>query len=433
MELERLVAALVRRWWIVAAVGLLGALIGQIAEFSRSDLYTATATVETAPDRNVYGSETVLNRLVINEIATIGNAQLRQSVVEDLGAAGADIDPFLDLAVQQVPDTELVNLSVSASNEETAITAANSWALEYVTIVRERERDDRVDHLNEVSTQLSNAREERLRLDAALRDTVVVRRNGTVSTYTETVLREPELWDGIVKVDQEIQLLLQERTDAEVAVANVLDSSVTATAVGPIDPVRTGNGLGAFEGLLIGLSLAGAGVAVLSLGSMSHRAADQITNSVWPTSLRLSRSRFTLPRKKRRIEANISAVGTQILTRLPDTRLQVVSFASLGGSNTQKLKTELASNLRSRGYSVSLMGDDHAAAQSRSVEGMLDLLHATDSVLFADHDELQSKRFTGRIVTVVAIDEHRDSEHRTARQIAESLEVSDSVLTVVAR
>ena len=79
------------------------------------------------------------------------------------------------------------------------------------------------------------------------------------------------------------------------------------------------------------------------------------------------------------------------------------------------------------------MGDDHAAAQSRSVEGMLDLLHATDSVLFADHDELQSKRFTGRIVTVVAIDEHRDSEHRTARQIAESLEVSDSVLTVVAR
>ena len=54
-------------------------------------------------------------------------------------------------------------------------------------------------------------------------------------------------------------------------------------------------------------------------------------------------------------------------------------------------------------------------------------------MIFADHEDLQSRRFTGRIVTVVAIDEHRDREDLAANRIAESLEVSDSVLTVVAR
>ena len=125
MELERLVAALIRRWWVVAVVGLFGALLGLVAEGSREDAFTATASIEIAPNRNVYGSETVLNRLVINEIGTIGSVQLREEVVDGLGQIGEGIDPTSDLAVQQVPDTELVNVSVSASSEASAIAAAN--------------------------------------------------------------------------------------------------------------------------------------------------------------------------------------------------------------------------------------------------------------------------------------------------------------------
>ena len=130
---------------------------------------------------------------------------------------------------------------------------------------------------------------------------------------------------------------------------------------------------------------------------------------------------------------DVSAVGAQILARLPDTRLQVVSFAGVDKERTEDLKAALAQDLQARGYSVSLMGDQRSANQSRTVDGMLDLLHAEESVVFADLSELQSKRFTGRIMTVVAIDEHRDTEELVAQQISDSVEISDSVLTVVAR
>ncbi len=433
MELERLIAALIRRWWVVVALGFLGVLLGVVAETSREDSFTATASIEVAPNRNVYGSETVLNRFVINEIGTIGSSQLRSDVVASLGPAGVGIDPDLDLAVQQVPDTELVNVSVSAPNESNAIDATNRWAAAYVELVRERERGELEERLELVENELAAARSSRLTLDAALRETVIVRRSGTVSTYTETVLREPALWDGIVKIDQEIDLLVTERSAARLALGNVLDSKVASRAVGPITPVRTGNGLGPFEGLLMGLSVAVAAIAAATHGRMSRRAAGQITPSVWPTSLRLARRRFMLPWQTRKIDRNVTAVSTQILNRLPDTRLQVVSFAGIDPDRTQDLKAALANDLQRRGYSVSLMGDHRAAIKSRTVEGMLDLLHAEESVIFADIGELQSKNFSGRVVTVVAIDEHRDPEARAARQIAESLEISDSVLTVVSR
>lgn len=433
MELERLVAALIRKWWIVAALGFIGALFGIAAEGSRVDTFTATASIEIAPDRNVYGSETVLNRLVINEIGAIGSVQLRESVVDGLGEAGTGIDPMGDLAVQQVPDTELVNVSVSATNEASAIAAANSWAQAYVELVRERERGDLEERVQAVNNELQQARSERLSLDAELRETVIVRRSGTVSTYNETVLREPLLWDGIVKVDQEIGLLVAERAAAQLALANVLDSKIASTAVGPIDPVRSGNGLGPLQGLIIGLAAAVTVVAAVTHGRISLRAAGEITNSVWPTSLRLARHRFMLPWRKRKIVRNVNAVGTQILIRLPDTRLQVVSFAGIDPERTQVLKAALAEDLQRRGYSVSLMGDHRESIQSRTVEGMLDLLHAEESVIFADLGELQSKNFSGRIVTVVSVDEHRDPEKLAAKQIADSLEISDTVLTVVSR
>ena len=110
-----------------------------------------------------------------------------------------------------------------------------------------------------------------------------------------------------------------------------------------------------------------------------------------------------------------------------------MSFAGVDKERTEDLKAALAKDLQARGYSVSLMGDQRSANQSRTVDGMLDLLHAEESVVFADLGELQSKRFTGRIMTVVAIDEHRDTEELVAQQISDSVEISDSVLTVVAR
>ena len=433
MELERLLAAMKRRWWLIAALGVLGALAGLAADASRPDSFTATATVEVAPNRNVYGSETVLNRIVVNELGTIESLQMREDVVSSLGTVGQDIDPVEDLNAQQVTDTELVAVSVSASNQSLAITAANRWAETYVDFVRERERAELENQLEEANNNLDQARTDRLLLDAELREAVVVRPSNTVATYNETVLREPALWDSIVKLDQEIELFFGQRSSAELRLANVLDSRIVSTAAGPIDPLQQGNGLGPIQGALIALSLGVALVAIDAQGRMSLRAAGQITGSVWPTSLRLARHRFVLPWRRRKMARDVSAVGAQILARLPDTRLQVVSFAGVDKEGTEDLKAALAQDLQARGYSVSLMGDQRSANQSRTVDGMLDLLHAEESVVFADLGELQSKRFTGRIMTVVAIDEHRDTEELVAQQISDSVEISDSVLTVVAR
>lgn len=433
MELERLLAVLKRRWWLVIAASVLGAAVGWVAESSRNDVYTATATIQLAPDRNVYGSETVLNRLAVNEIAFIGTSALRDSLVDSLGVAGESIDPATDLNIQQVPDTDLLNISVSADDEQTAITAANTWAQTYVDLDQAQERAPLQERLAEATAALSEAREQRLALDSRVAELVVVR-EFNVSTYNETLLRDPELWDAIVKLDQDIIALTAERASAEVAIERVLDSSIAATALGPIEPTRNGNGLGPIHGLIIGFFVAVGFVAMAATESTSHRTVSNIAPApVWPSSLRLSRSKLLLPARKRKLARNLAAVSTQILNRLPDTRLQVVSFAGIDQSRTQHLKDALASDMGARGYSVSMMGDDNSSADSRSVDGLLDLLNADNSVVFADLEELRSKRFTGRIVTVVAVDEHRDSQQLVARQIADSLAVSDSVLTVVAQ
>ena len=433
MELERLVAALRRRLWLIALLGVIGALVGQLSENSRTDLFTATATIAIAPDLDVFGSETVLNRIVINEIATIGSIEVRNDVLEALGDDASQLDRDADFSVQQVPDTDLVNVSVSADNEEIAIAAANLWAQEYIDRTLVAERAVFENRLAQITADLRDARTDRLVLDGELLDAVVIREEGLVSTYFETLLREPDLWRDLVSIDQDINALVQQRSNAQIALANVLDSSIISTAVGPIEPTRTGNGLGLLEGLLIGLSLAVAVVGLTARDRVSHRAVDQFSESVWPTAVNIARRSFVLPWKTRKIRQDVSSVGTQVLTRLPDTKLQVVSFAGVDRERTQHLKMALASNLESRGYSVSLMGDDTATSESRTVDGILDLLNATDSVIFADQEELRSKRFSGRIVTVVAIDEHRDREDLVARQISESLEISDSVLTVVAK
>ena len=433
MELERLVAALRRRLWLIALLGVIGALVGQLSENSRTDLFTATATIAIAPDLDVFGSETVLNRIVINEIATIGSIEVRNDVLEALGDDASQLDRDADFSVQQVPDTDLVNVSVSADNEEIAIAAANLWAQEYIDRTLVAERAVFENRLAQITADLRDARTDRLVLDGELLDAVVIREQGLVSTYFETLLREPDLWRDLVSIDQDINALVQQRSNAQIALANVLDSSIISTAVGPIEPTRTGNGLGLLEGLLIGLSLAVAVVGLTARDRVSHRAVDQFSESVWPTAVNIARRSFVLPWKTRKIRQDVSSVGTQVLTRLPDTKLQVVSFAGVDRERTQHLKMALASNLESRGYSVSLMGDDTATSESRTVDGILDLLNATDSVIFADQEELRSKRFSGRIVTVVAIDEHRDREDLVARQISESLEISDSVLTVVAK
>ena len=335
--------------------------------------------------------------------------------------------------MQQRPDTELIEISVSSTDEQVAIDAANFWATSYLESGRERERSEAQQRLDDVSAELSAAETERLALDSSIRETLILREVGAVSTTLEIRLRQPLLWDAIVKLDQEIDLLVQQRQDARLGLATALDSSVLSRAAGPIEAARTGNGLGPIEGLLIGLSAAAAGVGLTGRDRISHRAVDEIADSVWPTSLRISKGRLISLWRRLSMQRNVAAVGTQVLTRLPETRLQVVSFAGVDRGRTQDLKAVLATDLESRGYSVSLMGDDATAAESRSVDGMLALLNSEDSVIFADHEDLQSRRFTGRIVTVVAIDEHRDREHLAANRIAESLEVSDSVLTVVAR
>lgn len=433
MELERLLAALRRRWWLLALLGLIGALVGQFSENSRDDLFTATATIAIAPDLDVFGSETVLNRIVINEMGRIGSDALRDEVLASLGNSGNALDANRDFSLQQVPDTDLVNVSVSSGDPNLSVAAANRWAERYVdgTLVRERSTFEQ--RLAQINTDLAAARTQRLALDAQLRETVVIRVEGLVSTYLETLLREPDLWNDLVRIDQDIKSLVQQRSNAQVALTNILDSSVISEAAGPIDPTRTGNGLGPLQGLLIGLSLAAAVVGLTARDRVSHRAVDQFSESVWPTSVNVARRSFVSPWRRRKIRRDISSIGTQILTRLPDTRLQVVSFAGIDRESTQHLKTALAGDLESRGYSVSLMGDDTANASSPTVDGILDLLNAQDSVIFADQEDLRSKRFTGRTVTVVAIDEHRDREDLVAQQISESLEISDSVLTVVAK
>lgn len=433
MELDRLLAAVRRFWWIVASVALLGAFVGLLAEASRPERFLATATIQTAPDRNVFGSETVLNRLVINEIATVGSDPLRDAVVASLADAGVAVDPSRDLSVRQVLDTELIQVTVAAPSGPAAVEAANLWAQSYVDLVSERDRSELLARVEEVNAELEEARDTRLALEAAVSESIFVRANGQFSTYTEAILRQPAVWEEIERTNQEIALLTRERTEARRAFSNVLDSEVVAIAAGEPVAVKPGNGLGPVHGLIIGLALAVSAVSLTSHGRASFSMINEITASAWPTKLRLVKRRISLPQQRERDALHITALGTRVLTHLPATDSPIISFHGADPRRTQDLKQALADDLRDRGYSIAFLQDLWASRDVRSVEDLFDSAAESESLVFADLGEVQSRSYGGRVMTVIAVGEHLDEEEIVARRIADSVENSNAVLTVLAR
>lgn len=433
MELERLIAAIRRFWWVVLATTVLGAVLGYLAETSRPERFFATATIQTAPDRNVFGSETVLNRLVVNELATVGSESLRREVVAALGDEGADVDPHRDLSLRQVLDTDLIEVTVSASSGAVAVEGANYWARSYVELAAERNRSGLVERLERVNAELQDAREIRLALEAAVSESIFQRADGRFSTYTEAILRQPDVWDEIERANQEIELLTVERAEANRALSRVLDSDVVAIATGQPEAVKLGNGLGPFEGLIIGFATAIAAISLFAQGRVSFAMVNEITSSAWPTSLRVTKRRLATPWQRRRDSRDLAALGTQVLTHLPNTEAPIVSFHGADPERTVELKNALADDLRDRGYSIAFLQDLWASRNVRSVEDLFDFAAESESLVFADLGEVQPRSYGGRVMTIVTVGEHFDEEEIVARRIADSVETSSAVLTVLSR
>lgn len=222
-DVERLFAALLRRWRVFAAVaGGFVALVA-IATILTPKSYTTTVrllagrsdTTATNPDSNA--SLPVLNALVLQSGAQSAEtfAELAQqrniasSVITSLNLPTTPRALLGGVSVRPVANTALLNLSVSWGSPDGSAQIANAFANAFVDQEREFVRAEAVAAIGFLSKELPNA-EARMR-DTASRLADFQSKHG----YIDAATHEQDVVSRVASIDQRIDQLTVDQREAQ--------------------------------------------------------------------------------------------------------------------------------------------------------------------------------------------------------------------------
>lgn len=434
MELERLLAAARRRWYLVAGFVVFGAALGLLAASGRTDRFVAEATVEVGSDRNVYGSDQVLERIVVNEMDFITSLDLRTAVVDAIGVRG--IDPLTDMTVAQRTDTDVVDLRVEGPEENAAIAAVNFWATSWLEAANLRKTESLDAAIAQAELAVDDADAALAASDARVDELLATDRTITLPELfaaNPEVAAEQERLTAAVRRDR--AALIQLRSDR----TKVTPFSIVSTAAAPATAVGSGTGLGPAHGALIGLGLALALIVALDRAKVTGSSAGQITSSFWPDLRRHDADR-------------VRRLSHELRRSFDDGRLQLVGFSSVDGrSDTRPLTLELAAHFADHGYDVTVLTDDADETQIAEQHGVATLSRTRlsdvvdlagrasaeldASIVFADLNDLWYVRsHVGRssLLAVVDVQIGADSETVVAESVSRARAMTPTVLTVAA-
>lgn len=434
MELERFLAAIRRRWYLTAGFVVFGAALGLLAASGRTDRFVAHATVEIGSDRNVYGSDQVLERIVVNEMDFISSMDLRTAVVDAVSVDS--IDPATDMTVAQRTDTDVVDLRVEGPEENAAIAAVNFWATSWLDAANLRKTES-LDTAIAAAEQAAEASEAALAASDARVDALLAVDRTT--PLAELFAANPELAGDQSRLRAALQrdratlvLLRADRT-------KLTPFSIVSAASAPATAVGSGTGLGPAHGALIGLGLALALIVALDRSKVTASSVAQITPSFWPDL-------------RDQDAARIRRLSHELRRSFDDTRLQLVGFSSVDGrSDTRPLTLELAAHFAAHGYDVTVLTDDADEAGRARERGVATLsrtrlsdvvdLAARNtaeldaSIVFADLTDLwfvRSQVGRSSLLAVVDVQVGANSETVAAESVSRARAMTSTVLTVAA-
>ncbi len=433
MELDRLLTAARRRWYLIGAFVVFGAALGLLAASGRTDRFVAEATVEIGSDRNVYGSDQVLERIVVNEMDFITSLDLRRRVAR---AVGSGIDADTDMTVAQRTDTDVVDLRVEGPEENATIAAVNFWAESWLVEANERKTGDLDGAIVAAESEVAAAESALADSDARIDQLLETDRSVTIA---DLFAANPSLAaeharrnDGVQAARTTLIALRAER-------AKVTPFAIVSLSAGPAAPVQDGTGLGPVHGALIGVLLALALVVALDRGKVTEASATRITSTFWPDVGRQDHRR-------------VLRLSQELRRSFVDDRLQLVGFSSTESrAHARALTLELAVHFAEHGYDVTVLTDDadeQRLARTSGVQtlsrtrlsdvvdlAVQELSDLRGSIVFANLEDLwylRSHVGDSALIALIDVQLGQDSETVVAESVSRARAMTPTVVAVAA-
>jgi len=428
-----LILGLGRRWYLLVFALVIGVAAGLQAVQHRSNTFEAQAIVLVPADRSTYGSESVLERLLFNEMARVDSLDLKTAALADVGAIDR-IDPRADMRVSQRPDSDVLDLRVTSNDPELAIVAANSWADTYATDARERKVHVPAELLAQTQTLINRLESELEIVSAELLEELAATPGASFNSIRGLLLARPDLDTRQQVVSTELRQLRSSAIRLRSEIGQLAPGDVIGRADGPLEPTRTGNGMGPVHGAIIALGLATALIVLLEHNALSTRSASAISSTVWPSRIKR--------------HSPIARVGNQVLCKISGEGLPLIAFTSPGGRSGSNSREDLARHFADLGFDVAILNNGESESTfghgvsvipREWIGGVVGLATSGRgdlgrSLVLADLVDVWSRRSlvdASSVVAVVDLDRSVDTELAAAREIAKAHRLTANVFTVV--
>jgi len=283
MELSFVISALRRRFWVVTLLALLGSLPGLLADPPTSSVFESISVLEVRPPTRatVNYFNTDPDRYVTSQMAVLTSDSLASDVAQ---RASAELGENLGLVevkrlveIEQVPETDIVEITTKAGSAEAARVVSQAFADLYVQGLATTDEDQV--QLVDLDRQIDTLENRLAMLDDRLREAMapyLPRRNdATPDPIPPAENVDPYAVSQRQLVQSELSQLRSARNDLELQSRVRVNSAVISNAPLPLQANPPGGNLLLAGGLLAGVVL---GVVVaLMWGRFSAKVLDEMT------------------------------------------------------------------------------------------------------------------------------------------------------------
>ncbi len=236
-----------RRWATVLAFVVLGVLAGVALSLLQTPQYTASASVLVrSPVSQTAGSRALDPEEVATQAEVVVSDEVANRVIEEQGLDTTAEELIKRVVAEPVADRQVVNVSVTAPDDDEAADTANAFATTFIAVGQERTQASQQEVIDYYVDQLSETRD---RLER-LRDQLVAASDSEVPAIQAQIdgltARQTQLQTSLIGADDPSRLVPQ---------AQMLREATTPDNPSQPDAVRSGI-LGGVIGLVLGLVVA---------------------------------------------------------------------------------------------------------------------------------------------------------------------------------
>lgn len=280
MELSFVLSALRRRFWVVSLFALLGALPGLLTDPPASSDYRSVAELiiqqPTQANSNNFISDP--DRYVVGQLSVLNGAALVTEVAQLNGVPVAVVREAV--SIEQVPQTDVVEISVVYTDPDTAHGLAQSYVDSYMATL-ETDRSDQAE-LDRLEREIAILQNRLSVLNARIAEAmdqylVLLRTRDPAPPVPQANVVDPAAVTEKDLAEAELKQLQAERNTLKSSSRLRINTRVIQNATLPTEPIPAGGQFllagGLFAGAMLGV------VAALAWARFSTKVLDEDTAS----------------------------------------------------------------------------------------------------------------------------------------------------------